>query len=773
MNRESLWQRLAGQPFWSLSWALAGACLWPWIIPEDWQGLNATQIGLLLCIGIVQTGLALRFKMAAHLCPLIFLSLYTLGWMHFQVRKPHPIPTGPQRIEGVICNVWRIQQDRALTQLRIRAPLNFQGETLSLRVFCKASDPLPPPGSPVQLQGEFRSIESGPAFLGERPLWRARNEGLPVRIYLKSFQDLNVLGPPGWNPLLSLRRLTHERFEALHLQGPARDIWGAITLGLQSADTQLFSIFAESGTLHTLIVSGLQITLAMVFLEALWARLFRRGSTWAALLGGLLYSSLVGFSAPVWRGLLMGSAWAMSRGIGWKSPGVINLHGALLLWFIAHPASGADPGFLLSWFAILGLVWTHEPIAHLFRPLLGEGVSKGMAHLIAPWLTTFPLLALFYGGAPLWGVLANALLLPLITLLTPMCLLLILFPIPAATALVAWTLDQCFQHLPLLARIQPIATGTLWPWFLLLLGWIALAQARAYFCKTRLLCMGLTALSITLLLTHGTGKKPKQLTLEIPDLGQGEALLLRVPDGDATLIDTGPSPWSARRLARILSRRGVKEPVHLILTHPHGDHAGGWATLTRLWSFESQTRPEIARFQEQWTDFAPKNHDLGERVLRGDRWHRGRAQFEVRWPPKALNLKDANLLSLVLRVRHDPTELWLMGDVMEVQEWDLLDLGDPGLPETRPAHVLLKAGHHGSKNASSEAWIRAVHPEVAIFTAGRRNAFHFPSQETLSRMDKEGITRRFVSGDSKGIQVLCKAEGFQVLHGDGSRDGAE
>lgn len=767
MNRESLWQRQAGHSFWNLAWALSVACLWPWIISEDWKGLNTLQMGLLAALGFVQIALTFRFKTAASLSPIILLSIYTLFGMHFQVQKSHLSPSGIQSIEGDVCDVWQIQPDRARTEIYIHAPLALKGQRISLRASYKNNDPLPLPGSRVRFESEFRPIESGPTFLGERPLWRARNSGWPFRVYVKSIHDLKVIAPPGWNPLLKLRRLAHTRFEALQLKGAAKDIWGAITLGIAPANNELFSVFAESGTLHTLVVSGLQITLSMIFLEFLWARIFKRGSTLAALISGLVYSALVGFSAPVWRGLLMGSAWACSRGLGWKSPGVLNLHGALLLWFLAHPASGADPGFLLSWFAILGLVWLHEPIAHLFRPLLGEKVSKGLAHLIAPWLSTFPLLALFHGGAPLWGVMANALLLPLITVLTPLCLFLMLFQIPAITTTVAWILDQSFQHLPHLARIQPVATGILWPWFVLIFGWLALAHAHALFLKTRALCCLLTTFSVLLLAGKGTGKKAEAMTLEIPDLGQGEALLLRLPNGDATLIDSGPSPWAARRLARILSRRGVKEPLHLILTHPHGDHAGGWATLSRLWPIESLTRADMADFDKQWAPFSPEKSEKGEIVLRGAHWQRGQAQMEVKWPPKALNLKDANLLSLVLRIRHAHAELWLMGDVMEIQELDLLDLGEPGKADTRPFHVILKAGHHGSKNASSQAWIQAISPDVAIFTAAKRNAFHFPSQETVDRFKTEGIGRIFESGQSKGLQITCKADGLRVIDGNG------
>lgn len=142
----------------------------------------------------------------------------------------------------------------------------------------------------------------------------------------------------------------------------------------------------------------------------------------------------------------------------------MTLHGALLLWLVWHPASGCDPGFLLAWWALLGLVWGAEPLAGLSGPLLGRWALP-FSRFLAPWLSTLPLLALLHGGAPLWGVAANLLVLPLVTFLTPVCLGLTLVPVPgvvpALGRLLAWTGERL---VPRFAGIVPLGTGWLWPW---------------------------------------------------------------------------------------------------------------------------------------------------------------------------------------------------------------------------------------------------------------------------------------------------------------------
>jgi competence protein ComEC len=267
--------------------------------------------------------------------------------------------------------------------------------------------------------------------------------------------------------------------------------------------------------------------------------------------------------------------------------------------------------------------------------------------------------------------------------------------------------------------------------------------------------------SCGLLISRGTGRAPATLSLEAVDVGQGDALILRVPKGHATIIDTGPTPWAARRIARVLSRRGVREDIDLVITHPHGDHAGGWATLARLRSFEALYIPATALPAETWLTFIPApTFNAAHPVLRGDGWRLGETEVSVRWPPKPFNLTDLNMVSLVLRVRWQNRELWLMGDALGIQERDLLDLGDPG---TGNAHRVIKVGHHGSGSASDPGWLSALSPEAAVITAGRRNTFDFPHRQTLAALAT--CHSIWVTGPTGGVHLEAAPRGWLVQTG--------
>ncbi len=763
LSRENLWRRLSAADAWPLAWGMAAACALPWLLPERWDGtlpagfLAAGWLAPLLALGL------LRRSSTRWLAAALVLLYWGIAAHARLARWEAALPSGPLRMDARIASPWTADGISRRVRVRLEAPPALAGMDLQLSLPAEGT-PGPAPGTPVRFVGDLRRIDPGPAFLAERPLWRARSDGAPRRIHLSSALQFEELGPPRPGLLLRFQCFVRRRFESLPFPpGTARDLWGALTLGIPPAHEEVTSAFVESGTIHTLVVSGLQVTLVMAAVEALWRRLLRRGAGPASVAAGLLYCAVVGFTAPVWRGFFMGLGWALGRGSGWEVPPVLALHGALLFWLLGHPSAGCDPGFLLAWWALLGLLWGAEPLAGLLAPVAGRWALPA-ARLAAPWLSTFPLLALFHGGVPTFGIFANLLVLPLVSLLTPVCLALTLLPLPGVTAGIGAMLEWTGRTLvPRFGHVTPLATAWLTPWLLLSLGWLLLAHAQALLRRTRALGVLLVAGSLVLLGLRGAGRAPGTLSLEAVDIGQGDALLLRVPGGDATLLDTGPSPWAARRIVRTLSRRGVREPVHLVLTHPHADHAGGWSSLARLWPLASVSLPATGA-DAAWQAYAPSGFIPDLELLRGMAWRRGEAEFSVRWPPKAFVLPDPNMVSAVLRVHWQGRELWLMGDALSLQERDLLDLGDP---PGDAAPRLLKAGHHGSRNASDPGWIGRVAPDLAFVCVGRRNPFGHPHPETLDLFRQRRIPV-WQSGPCFGVRAESAPRGWQVSTGEGA-----
>jgi competence protein ComEC len=95
---------------------------------------------------------------------------------------------------------------------------------------------------------------------------------------------------------------------------------------------------------------------------------------------------------------------------------------------------------------------------------------------------------------------------------------------------------------------------------------------------------------------------------------------------------------------------------------------------------------------------------------------------------------DANDISAVVRLRYGDFAALLTGDAPASVEHVLVERYGDGLRAD-----VLKAGHHGSRTASSEALLRAVHPALAVISCGRRNKYGHPAPETLARLHADGV----------------------------------
>jgi len=205
----------------------------------------------------------------------------------------------------------------------------------------------------------------------------------------------------------------------------------------------------------------------------------------------------------------------------------------------------------------------------------------------------------------------------------------------------------------------------------------------------------------------------------------------------------------------------------------------------------------MADANDPWTLFRPVGDHTQGSLHRGDDWPVGQATVSVRWPAASFDLPDANMVSTVLRVRWQDRELWLMGDALRIQERDLMELGEPGgamnegdrpvaslpLRPPRAPHVIsrqspatmsvalhrfLKVGHHGSRSASDPEWIKLLSPDAAIITAGRRNRFGHPHDETMDILH-QAMVSTFITGMERGVRMEAVRGGWEIESGSGRR----
>jgi beta-lactamase superfamily II metal-dependent hydrolase len=222
------------------------------------------------------------------------------------------------------------------------------------------------------------------------------------------------------------------------------------------------------------------------------------------------------------------------------------------------------------------------------------------------------------------------------------------------------------------------------------------------------------------------------------DVGQGDAILVRSPDGRLMLVDGGPDPDVVlRRLGSVLPFWQRKLDL-VVLTHPHEDHVAGLVPVLERFQVRrvldpgrEYANPSYRRFVTLAGDEGPAVYGLaraGERLVLGSS-----TQVEVLYPSAEDALAplpddDVNNASVVLVVRDYGFAALLTGDAEAPVEQRLLKRG------LVPDVDLLKVGHHGSESSTTPAFLAAAKPEVALISCGVGNDYGHPHAITLEHL---------------------------------------
>jgi len=250
-------------------------------------------------------------------------------------------------------------------------------------------------------------------------------------------------------------------------------------------------------------------------------------------------------------------------------------------------------------------------------------------------------------------------------------------------------------------------------------------------------------------------EKRDNLEVDFFDVGQGDSILIKAPDGQNILIDGGPDNSVIHSLNSALSLFDNHIDL-MILTHPHSDHVSGLNNVLDsfsvgkiLYTGVTHTSPSYIRWLEKIKynkiDFSIV--DSGERIILGDNLY-----LEILYPNTDLRheeIENLNNTSIVARLVYNNHSFLFTGDAEGVVEDYLLD------NNIEIKSNVLKVAHHGSKTSSSE-FFKKVNPEIAVIEVGEHNQFGHPAKEILDylldlniktyRTDIDGTIKIFSDG---------------------------
>jgi competence protein ComEC len=514
-------------------------------------------------------------------------------------------------------------------------------------------------------------------------------------------------------------------------------------------DSELRERYARSGLAHILSISGLHVG----FFAAWLALLLRLGGVplrarlICSALAVFAYCWMIGFPAPAVRAGLMLAVDGVAR---WRQRvvaprGTVAL--AALIILVSDPWAIRSVGAWLSVSAIAAVIWAG-------RAVTGPPLLRLVAPAVAATLVTAPITAFVFGTVAPIGVVANLVAIPLGAVAVPgvMVALAVAGLVPSLGALLAAGSGLVLALLDLVAGLAARVPGGHvisipgWPAALIWMGVLALAwwlwnsPRRPWLIAAR----GAFAAAVLFwgsLVARAPSDSDGVLTVHFLDVGQGDAAALRTPAGHWVLIDGGPrtpeGDAGRRVVLPFLRRLGAGALSLVVMTHGHDDHLGGLPVVIEALPPKVVLEPGKPVSRSTYLEF------LADVEREGATWHPARTGDRVELDGVTLQVlspdsawvaqqDDLNEESVVLLVSYGATRL--------------LFAGDAGLPvEARLAgrvgHVdLLKVGHHGSRSATSDAWLSELSPAEAVISVGAHNTYGHPAPEVVARLLQHHVT---------------------------------
>jgi competence protein ComEC len=652
----------------------------------------------------------------------------------------------------------------------------------------------PPVGSRISLRTRLKPITNLANPGGFDYVAYMARQGIRARAYAGRSAKLTVLGAGdiSW-PRLAVQR-TRARLGGLLDRlppGQGCELLRALILGQRGGlkyDTR--QAFGATGTAHLLAISGLHIGLVwgLGFLLlrlglAAWPRL---ALTWPvpklAALGALLpaaaYAALAGGSTPTLRALIMIACLVATLWVDrpYRPAGGLAL--AALVICLIWPDAPLTLSFQLSFVAVASILLAAGPLARWVERLAPWGRLPGA---ILGWLTVsavvglavWPLTVQSFHQLPLLSLPANAVLIPLVTMLSlPLALLGaalgLLWPAGGLwlLALAQWPAGVSCQLSAWLAALPgavlylggpgPLAAVLI---YAAALAGLVLKRGWRWF-----LTGGLASAALIAGLIYAAPPPPDgKLTVWILDVGQGSAAVLRLPRGQVVVVDGGGWPgtgfdFGRSVIAPFLWSQGLNRVALVADSHADTDHTGGLSFVAR-WFGPDQI----------WSNGSPASGGWYGKLLRVAKQQGvplltparlppsqelGGAGVRLAWPRRGQDLGglSENNRSLWLGFGLGDTWLWLPGDngpKVERTVASSLPLG---------GSQILVAAHHGSKGSCSQAVLERIKPKAVLVSAGCGGRYVFP---------RPGVTARARAAGARLYSTA--ADGCLKLVSDGKR----
>lgn len=604
------------------------------------------------------------------------------------------------------------------------------------------------------------SLPTNPGEFNEKGYYQVR--GIDFLGFTDRIEVIRETGHPVFQKLTKWQQGAQNMFMQCMSEEHA-GIMSAMVLGTTGElDSGIRRLYQRNGIAHILAISALHIS---IIGGSLYRLLRKLGvSYWGAgipvMVVLVLYGWMTGFSGSTLRAVIMFCLMLAGDILG-RTYDMLTAAGiACLCMLVENPWRIGDAGFLLSFSAVLSLGIVVPVLQEAMEPFrksrFRRYLADGICSSVVLQIMTGPIVAWFYYDVPVYGVLLNMIVIPLMTPLVACgCSAVLLYPLfPWLSSVLlmpcGWILNV-FRFLCRLAEALPGAcwhTGAVSFWdigiyygclFLMYLLW-------KHGKKIPAVLIGMLFLVCMLL----PGKGP--LVITMLDVGQGDGILIETPDHRHILIDGGSSSRSLVGeyiLMPAAKYYGAGCLDYVFVSHMDQDHVNGIQELIALSkeggvSIRYLVVPEAVKGEEEFQVLIRQAEEAGISVTTmnsGELLMLDSLSITCLYPVNGGESRRAavedmgkskNNNSMVLSLSYGVFDMLFTGD-LEAEGEDCLLREENML--LQQSYDVLKVGHHGSDTSTTMAFLERLQPDIALISCGKHNSYGHPHEETLERLE--------------------------------------
>ena len=639
------------------------------------------------------------------------------------------------------------------------------------------------PGNKVKVQGTYRKgrEERNPGEFDYNNYLHSKNISGTLAIY--NIEDLKIIDNKVntfQEFLYSARKKLAEIIADLHSGETTALLKGLILADRSDINYETKTEFINAGVVHILAVSGLHVGFIALIFFALFGRLNLYLRSIITIAGVISFMFITGVPPSVFRASVM----AVIIILAFLSNRTTNIYNSLavaaLLILIINPAEIFNPGFQLSFSAVLSIAY--------FYPILRKAINarirnKSLRNLllfsavsISAQIGTLPFTLNYFGKLSFVAIFANLIVIPLVGVIIGTAIITFaLFPVSIWAASIYASANNLFSHVLFkivefagefklsYVMIRDYSSTDAIIFYLFILTGIFLIRYLISL-KSRIIFVFILIANIILFSTLDDFDllAKNKLNVFMIDVGQGDSFLLKFPDGETALVDAGDATPTydngERVILPLLNQFSINKIDYGFVSHIDADHYGGYISLINEGKISKIYKPPLDSFFEKDIRFERflKSKNIPIEYYSGNKIRLGNSEIfvlndSVYESNESLSSNDR---SGIIKIEYGKTSFLFTGDLeMKGEKYyrnkfkSFLDVD------------VLKVGHHGSKTGTSGNFLSVTSPEISLISCGIKNKFRHPSPEVINRLKESGSN--IYRTDKEG-GILLQSDGNEI-----------